>query len=59
MYVKMLFCILLTKYSLRPQRVLMYSTHFLLLFFYVHFYYSSIYLKDMDVDSLIQRLLMG
>ena len=58
MYVTMLFCILVMKYSLRPQRLFMYSTHFLLLFFYVHFYYSLSYLKDVDVDSLIQRILV-
>jgi hypothetical protein len=59
MYITMLFCILVTKYRLRPQRLLMYSTDFLLFFFCVHFYYSLSYLKDMDVNSLIQRILMN
>jgi len=54
MYITMLFCILVTKYRLRPQMLLMLSTDFLLLFFCVHFHYSLSYLKDMDVNSLIQ-----
>ena len=43
MYVTIMFCILVTKYGLRPQRPVMYSTYFLLLFFRVHFYNNSIY----------------
>jgi hypothetical protein len=58
MYVTTLLCVLVTKYRLRPQGLLMYSPYFLLLFFYVHFYYSLSYLKDVDVNSLIQRILM-
>jgi hypothetical protein len=54
MYVTFLFCILVMKYRLRPQRPLMYSTNFLLLFFCVKFYYSLSYLTEMDVSSLIQ-----
>ena len=42
----MLFCILVTEYTLRSYRLLMYSTYFILLFFCVHFYYCFIIIKS-------------